>query len=80
MLLITRNGTFCEKYLAKGCWLFLRYEAEMSATWQHLLIINELSDLLGGVHAEGVHDVTEEEHVEFTLAVPVVDVADLLDS
>jgi hypothetical protein len=39
-----------------------------------------LTDLLGGVHAEGVHDVTEEEHVEFTLAVPVVDVADLLDS
>ncbi len=39
-----------------------------------------MTNLLGGVHAEGVHDVTEEEHVEFTLAVPVVDVADLLDS
>merc|ERR1719348_2084565 len=23
------------------------------------------ADLLGGVHAESVHDVTEEEHVEF---------------
>jgi hypothetical protein len=39
-----------------------------------------VTDLLGGVHAQGVHDVAEEEHVEFTLAIPIVDVADLLDS
>ena len=35
--------------------------------------------LLGDVVAEGVHDVAEEEQVELALAVPVVDVADLLD-
>jgi hypothetical protein len=41
---------------------------------------NFITDLLGGVHAQGVHDIAEEEHVEFTLAIPIVDVADLLDS
>ena len=35
------------------------------------------ADLLGGVEAHGVHDVSEEEHVKLALAVPVVDVADL---
>ena len=38
------------------------------------------TNLLGGVHAEGVHDVSQEEEVELALAIPVVDVADSLDS
>ena len=38
------------------------------------------ADLLGDVHAKGVDDIAEEVHVEDTLAIPVVDVADLLDS
>merc|ERR1719491_733756 len=36
--------------------------------------------LLGGVVAHGVHDVAEVEQVELTLAIPVVDVTDLLNS
>merc|ERR1711993_102431 len=36
--------------------------------------------LLGGVVAHGVHDVAEEEEVELALAIPVVDVTDLLNS
>jgi hypothetical protein len=36
--------------------------------------------LLGGVEAQGVHDVTEVVQVEFTFAIPVVDVTNLLDS
>merc|ERR1712211_196508 len=36
--------------------------------------------LLGGVHAEGVHDISEEEEIHFTFAIPVIDIANLLDS
>merc|ERR1719347_1448595 len=36
--------------------------------------------LLGGVVAHGVHDVAEEVEVELALAIPVVDVTDLLNS
>ena len=36
--------------------------------------------LLGGVVAHGVHDVAKEEEVELALAIPVVDVTDLLNS
>ena len=39
-----------------------------------------LTYLLGGVHAESVHDVSEEEEVELALAIPIVDVADLDNS
>ena len=44
------------------------------------LLAKAHADLLGDVHAKGVDDVTEEVHVEDALAIPVVDVADLLDS
>merc|ERR1711936_1170180 len=36
--------------------------------------------LLGGVVAHGVHDVAKEEEVKLALAIPVVDVTDLLNS
>ena len=45
----------------------------------HLLAKTD-ADLLGDVQAEGVDDVTEEVHVKDTFAIPIVDVADLLDS
>ncbi len=38
-----------------------------------------MSHLLGDVQAESVHDVSEEEEVDLALAVPVVDVADVLN-
>ena len=38
-----------------------------------------VSHLLGDVQAESVHDVSEEEEVDLALAVPVVDVADVLN-
>merc|ERR1719260_671038 len=38
------------------------------------------TDLLGGVESHGVHDVAKVEEVELALAVPVIDVADLLAS
>ena len=38
-----------------------------------------MSDLLGDVQAQSVHDVSEEEQVDLALAVPVVDVADVLN-
>merc|ERR1711890_113788 len=34
--------------------------------------------LLGGVEAHGVHDVSKVEHVKLALAIPVIDVTDLL--
>ena len=37
------------------------------------------SDLLGDVQAESVHDVSEEEQVDLAFAIPVVDVADVLN-
>ena len=38
-----------------------------------------VTDLLGDVQAESVHDVSEEEEVDLALAIPVVDVADVLN-
>merc|ERR1719206_756853 len=38
------------------------------------------TNLLGGVHAKGIHDISQEEQVELTLAIPVVDVTDLFNS
>ena len=38
-----------------------------------------MSHLLGDVQAQSVHDVSEEEQVDLALAVPVVDVADVLN-
>ena len=38
-----------------------------------------MSDLLGDVQAESVHDVSEEEQVDLAFAIPVVDVADVLN-
>ena len=38
------------------------------------------ADLLGDVVAQGVDDVSEEVHVQDTFAIPIVDVADLLNS
>ena len=35
--------------------------------------------LLGDVEAQSVHDVSEEEEVDLALAIPVVDVTDVLD-
>merc|ERR1712018_487843 len=46
-----------------------------------LLVSLSLGDtgLLGDVQAESVHDVSEEEEVDLAFAIPVVDVADVLD-
>merc|ERR1719167_1001803 len=38
------------------------------------------ANLLGGVHSKGIHDISEEEKVEFAFAIPIVDVADFLNS
>ena len=38
-----------------------------------------VTDLLGDVQAESVHDVSEEEQVDLAFAIPVVDVADVLN-
>ena len=38
------------------------------------------ADFLGDVESQGIHDVTEVEQVEGALAMPIVDVADFLDS
>jgi len=45
-----------------------------------LLLAKTHADLLGHVVAGGVDDVHQVEHVELAFAVPVVDVADLLNS
>ena len=55
----------------------------MSINWTDILFYPCLAcsgHLLGGVVAHGVHDVAEVEQVKLTLAIPVVDVTDLLDS
>ena len=41
---------------------------------------DEVIYLLGGVVAHGVHDVAKVEQVKLALAIPVVDVTDLLNS
>ena len=38
------------------------------------------ADLLGNVESQGVHDVTKVEQVDFSLAMPIVNVTDLLNS
>ena len=38
-----------------------------------------MSHLLGDIQAQSVHDVSEKEQVDLALAVPVVDVADVLN-
>ena len=38
------------------------------------------TDLLGGVHAKGIHDISEEEEVKLAFAIPIVDVTDFLNS
>merc|ERR1712165_159854 len=38
------------------------------------------ADLLGDVESKGVHDITKVEQVELTLAMPIVNVADFLNS
>ena len=38
------------------------------------------ADLLGDVESQGVHDVAKVEQVELSLAMPIVDVTDLLNS
>ena len=38
-----------------------------------------VTDLLGDVQAQSVHDVSEEEEVDLAFAIPVVDVADVLN-
>ena len=38
-----------------------------------------MSHLLGDVQAKSVHDVSEEEQVDLAFAIPVVDVADVLN-
>ena len=40
---------------------------------------SSVSYLLGHVEAESVHNVSEEEEVDLALAIPVVDVADVLN-
>ena len=37
------------------------------------------ADLLGDVESQGIHDVTKVEQVELSLAMPIVNFADLLD-
>ena len=44
-----------------------------------MLTADCVSHLLGDVQAQSVHDVSEEEQVDLALAVPVVDVADVLN-
>ena len=41
--------------------------------------VSESGYLLGDVEAQSVHDVSEEEEVDLALAIPVVDVTDVLD-
>ena len=41
--------------------------------------MSESGYLLGDVEAQSVHDVSEEEEVDLALAIPVVDVTDVLD-
>ena len=38
------------------------------------------ADLLGDVESQGIHDVTKVEQVELSLAMPIVDLTDLLNS
>jgi hypothetical protein len=38
------------------------------------------ADLLGDVESQGIHDITKIEQVELALAMPIVDVADFLNS
>jgi len=45
-----------------------------------LLLAKADADLLGHVEAGGVDNVHQVEHVQLTFAIPVVDVADLLNS
>ena len=45
-----------------------------------LLLAQAHADLLGDVVAKSVDDVSEEVHVQDTLAIPIVDVADFLNS
>ena len=42
-------------------------------------VFSLVTDLLGDVQAQSVHDVSEEEEVDLALAIPIVDVADVLD-
>merc|ERR1719209_954245 len=37
------------------------------------------TDLLGGVHAESIHHISKEEQVDFTFAIPVIDVTDVFN-
>ena len=45
-----------------------------------LLLSKTHADLLGDVEAQGVDNVSKEEHIELAFAIPVVDLADLLNS
>merc|ERR1719193_1454882 len=57
------------------------YIVELGELLTFLVCLSEAhTDLLGGVEAHGVHDVAKVEEVELALAVPVIDVADLLAS
>ena len=42
-------------------------------------VFSLVTDLLGDVQAQSVHDVSEEEQVDLAFAIPVVDVADVLN-
>ena len=42
-------------------------------------MISNNNNLLGDVESQSVADISEEEEIDLTLAVPVVDVADVLD-
>merc|ERR1740124_866004 len=50
---------------------FLAFLISLAQTDTHLLC---------GVHAKGIHDISEEEHVKLAFAIPIVDVTDFLNS
>ena len=53
----------------------------MNETERHAytIIMAVMNHLLGDVKAHGVHHVSEEEEIDLALAVPVIDVANVLD-
>jgi len=50
---------------------FLAFLISLAKTNAHLLC---------GVHAKGVHDISEEEEVKLAFAIPIIDVTDFLNS
>merc|ERR1711976_1084723 len=62
---------------------FLSYNNNIIILGKLLALLISLAkantDLLGDVQAKSVHDVSEEEQVNLAFAIPIVDVADVLN-